>query len=73
MAMDIGAVTPFPYALREREYINDLHRGAVRRAADVQLPSASAAWRSTCRPGWGDKVLQLASTTSSRSSTSATG
>ncbi len=22
-AMDIGAVTPFPYALREREYIND--------------------------------------------------
>ncbi len=24
MAMDIGAVTPFPYALREREYINDL-------------------------------------------------
>jgi NADH-quinone oxidoreductase subunit D len=23
-AMDIGAVTPFPYALREREYINDL-------------------------------------------------
>ncbi len=24
MAMDIGAVTPFPYALRERERINDL-------------------------------------------------
>jgi NADH-quinone oxidoreductase subunit D len=24
MAMDIGAITPFPYALREREYINDL-------------------------------------------------
>jgi NADH-quinone oxidoreductase subunit D len=24
MAMDIGAVTPFPYALREREWINDL-------------------------------------------------
>ncbi len=24
MAMDIGAVTPFPYALRERESINDL-------------------------------------------------
>jgi NADH-quinone oxidoreductase subunit D len=24
MAMDIGAVTPFPYALREREYVNDL-------------------------------------------------
>src|SRR5512140_2071114 len=24
MAMDIGAVTPFPYALREREAINDL-------------------------------------------------
>ena len=24
MAMDIGAVTPFPYALREREFINDL-------------------------------------------------
>ena len=24
MSMDIGAVTPFPYALREREYINDL-------------------------------------------------
>jgi len=23
MAMDIGAVTPFPWALREREYIND--------------------------------------------------
>ena len=23
MAMDVGAVTPFPYALREREYIND--------------------------------------------------
>ena len=23
-AMDIGAVTPFPYAIREREYINDL-------------------------------------------------
>lgn len=23
MAMDIGALTPFPYALREREYIND--------------------------------------------------
>src|SRR5260221_11598909 len=22
-AMDVGAVTPFPYALREREYIND--------------------------------------------------
>jgi NADH-quinone oxidoreductase subunit D len=24
MSMDLGAVTPFPYALREREYINDL-------------------------------------------------
>ena len=24
MAMDVGAVTPFPYALREREAINDL-------------------------------------------------
>lgn len=24
MAMDVGAVTPFPYALREREYVNDL-------------------------------------------------
>src|SRR5438067_286874 len=24
MAMDIGAVTPFPYPLREREFINDL-------------------------------------------------
>ena len=24
MSMDIGAVTPFPYALREREFINDL-------------------------------------------------
>src|SRR5579883_2290142 len=24
MAMDIGAVTPFPYALREREHVNDL-------------------------------------------------
>src|SRR6185369_14362868 len=24
MAMDIGATTPFPYALREREAINDL-------------------------------------------------
>ena len=24
MAMDIGAVTPFPWALREREYVNDL-------------------------------------------------
>jgi NADH-quinone oxidoreductase subunit D len=24
MAMDIGAITPFPYTLREREYINDL-------------------------------------------------
>lgn len=24
MAMDIGAVTPFPYLLREREYVNDL-------------------------------------------------
>lgn len=23
MAMDVGALTPFPYALREREYIND--------------------------------------------------
>jgi NADH-quinone oxidoreductase subunit D len=24
MAMDVGAVTPFPYTLREREFINDL-------------------------------------------------
>ncbi len=24
MAMDIGAITPFPYILREREYVNDL-------------------------------------------------
>jgi NADH-quinone oxidoreductase subunit D len=24
MSMDLGAITPFPYALREREYINDL-------------------------------------------------
>jgi len=24
MAMDLGAVTPFPYALREREHVNDL-------------------------------------------------
>src|SRR5258708_23659594 len=24
MAMDVGAVTPFPYVLREREFINDL-------------------------------------------------
>lgn len=24
MAMDVGAVTPFPYCLREREYVNDL-------------------------------------------------
>src|ERR1700716_1675909 len=23
MAMDVGAVTPFPYTLREREFIND--------------------------------------------------
>ncbi len=24
MAMDVGAITPFPYCLREREYVNDL-------------------------------------------------
>jgi NADH-quinone oxidoreductase subunit D len=24
MSMDVGAVTPFPYALREREFVNDL-------------------------------------------------
>jgi NADH-quinone oxidoreductase subunit D len=24
MAMDLGAITPFPYALREREYVNEL-------------------------------------------------
>jgi NADH-quinone oxidoreductase subunit D len=24
MAMDVGAMTPFPYALREREYVNEL-------------------------------------------------
>ena len=24
MAMDVGAMTPFPYCLREREYVNDL-------------------------------------------------
>ena len=56
MAMDVGAITPFPWAVREREYINDFleelcgarltynyHRiGGV----SFDLPK-----------GWGDKVL----------------
>jgi len=36
---DIGAMTPFVHALRERETINNLMEEILRRAADLQLYS----------------------------------
>ena len=58
MAMDIGAVTPFTHALREREYINDLLEelcGA--RLTFNYMRIGGVAW--DLPPGWIEKVARL--------------
>ena len=55
-AMDVGAVTPFPYALREREHINDL----IEELCGARLTYnyhriGGVAW--DLPRGWRDKVL----------------
>lgn len=57
-AMDVGAVTPFPYALREREYVNDLHEelcGARLTFNYMRIGGVSA----DVPPGWLDKVSKF--------------
>jgi NADH-quinone oxidoreductase subunit D len=56
MAMDIGAVTPFPYCLREREYVNDL----IEELCGARLTYnyhriGGVGWDMT--PAWRDKAL----------------
>ena len=59
MAMDIGAVTPFPYALREREYINDFIEELC--GARLTYNYHRIGGVSFDMPkGWDDKVLKLA-------------
>jgi NADH-quinone oxidoreductase subunit D len=58
MAMDIGAITPFPYALREREYINDL----IEELCGARLTYnyhriGGVGWDMPA--GWRDKVLRF--------------
>jgi NADH-quinone oxidoreductase subunit D len=58
MAMDIGAITPFPYALREREYVNNL----IEELCGARLTYnyhriGGVGW--DLPPGWRDKVLQF--------------
>jgi NADH-quinone oxidoreductase subunit D len=56
MAMDIGAVTPFPYALRERERINDLLEevcGARLTYNYIWIGGVSF----DAPPGWLDRIL----------------
>ena len=56
MAMDIGAMTPFPYALREREYVNDFIEelcGARLTYNYHRIGGVSF----DMPPGWRDKVL----------------
>jgi NADH-quinone oxidoreductase subunit D len=57
MAMDVGAVTPFPYALREREFINDFIEelcGARLTYNYHRIGGVSF----DMPPGWRDKVLK---------------
>ena len=56
MAMDVGAVTPFPWALREREYINDF----IEELCGARLTYnyhriGGVSW--DMPKGWADKVL----------------
>lgn len=58
MAMDLGAVTPFPYALREREYVNDL----IEELCGARLTYSyhrvgGVGWDLT--DAWRDKVLRF--------------
>ncbi len=57
MAMDVGAVTPFPYCLREREYINDFIEemcGARLTYNYHRIGGVSF----DMPPGWRDKILK---------------
>ena len=65
MGMDIGAITPFTHALRERENINDLLEelcGA--RLTFNYMRIGGVAW--DLPPGYAEKVLRASSTASSR-------
>jgi NADH-quinone oxidoreductase subunit D len=58
MAMDIGAVTPFPYALREREYINDLFEELCGARLTFNYHRiGGVGWDMT--DAWRDKVLRF--------------
>ena len=57
-AMDIGAITPFPYTLRERETINDL----LEELCGARLTynySRIGGVTHDLPAGWGDKVLEF--------------
>ena len=55
-AMDVGAITPFPYGLRERELINDLLEELCgQRLTYNYLRVGGVAWDAP--KGWTDKVL----------------
>ncbi len=61
LAMDVGAVTPFPYALRERERINDLLEevcGARLTYNYIWIGGVSF----DATPGWLDKILHFVET-----------
>ena len=63
--MDIGAITPFTHALREREYINDLLEelcGA--RLTYNYMRIGGVAW--DLPPGWTRQGPRTSSITSSR-------
>jgi NADH-quinone oxidoreductase subunit D len=58
MAMDIGAITPFPYALREREYINDLLEELCGARLTYNYHRiGGVGW--DMPDGWSDKVLRF--------------
>jgi NADH-quinone oxidoreductase subunit D len=61
MAMDVGAITPFPWALREREYVNDLIEELC--GARLTFNYHRIGGVSYDMPkGWGDKVLRFLDT-----------
>ena len=58
MAMDIGAMTPFPYCLREREYVNDLMEELCGARLTYNYHRVGGVgWDMT--PAWRDKVLRF--------------
>jgi NADH-quinone oxidoreductase subunit D len=58
MSMDLGAITPFPYALREREHINDLMEELCGARLTYNYHRVGGVgWDMT--PSWRDKVLRF--------------